>query len=104
MLRRRGHKSRLERPVAPAYPRFPADCGLTGASIASRSAVVSNDVAHDPRYLTALDSTGSEAIIPILREGRVVGTLDVEDERIGAFDQDQLQVFERIGAAMPTLF
>jgi putative methionine-R-sulfoxide reductase with GAF domain len=46
-------------PAAPAYPRFPADRGLTGAAIAARSPVVSNDVASDPRYLAALASTGS---------------------------------------------
>jgi putative methionine-R-sulfoxide reductase with GAF domain len=57
-------------PAAPAYPRFPADRGLTGAAIESRAPVVSNDVAQDPRYLTALDSTGSELIAPVVVEGR----------------------------------
>lgn len=74
-------------PAAPAYPRFPADQGLTSAAIGSQTAVVSNDVANDPRYLTALDSTGSEMIVPILVHGRVTGTLDIEDERTDAFNR-----------------
>src|SRR5438874_4258416 len=67
-------------PAPPAHPRFAIGAGLTGAAIESRRTVVSNDVASDPRYLTALDSTGSELIVPVLVDGRVAGTLDVEAE------------------------
>ena len=68
-------------PGAPAHPRFPVGQGLSGAAVASRRAVVVNDVTADPRYLTAFSSTLSEAIIPVLDPGTgtVVGTL------IGAF-------------------
>ena len=67
-------------PAPPAHPRFPAERGLSGAAINTRKTVVSNDVSRDPRYLTALPSTGSELIVPIIVSDRVVGTLDVEDE------------------------
>ena len=33
-----------------------------------------------------------------------MATLDVEDERIGAFDQKQIHVFERVGEALRPLF
>jgi L-methionine (R)-S-oxide reductase len=66
-------------------PSFPIGRGLTRTAIRSRETVVSNDVASDPRYLTNQDSTGSELIVPVLLAGRVVGTLDIEDARTGAF-------------------
>jgi putative methionine-R-sulfoxide reductase with GAF domain len=91
-------------PAAPAYPRFPATRGLTGAAIASQTSVLSNDVASDPRYLTALKSTGSELVVPVLLEGRVVGTLDVEDERTGAFDDDDQKLFEQLAQALTGLY
>jgi L-methionine (R)-S-oxide reductase len=91
-------------PAPPAYPSFPASRGLTGAAIASRSSVVSNDVASDSRYLTALQSTGSELIVPVLADRRVVGTLDVEDERIGAFDDDDQKLFEQLAHALAGLY
>jgi L-methionine (R)-S-oxide reductase len=91
-------------PGPPAYPRFPASRGLTGAAIASRISVVSNDVANDPRYLTALESTGSELIVPVLIDGRVVGTLDVEDERRGAFDDADQKLFEQLAHALTGLY
>lgn len=36
--------------------------------------------------------------------GRVVGTLDVEDERVGAFDDGDREVLERVAAAMTGLY
>jgi L-methionine (R)-S-oxide reductase len=91
-------------PAAPRYPRFPTTRGLTGAAIASRCSVVSNDVGSDPRYLAALESTGSELIVPVLVEGRVVGTLDVEDERTGAFGDDDQKLFEQLAQALTGLY
>jgi L-methionine (R)-S-oxide reductase len=91
-------------PAAPAHPRFPVGQGLTGAAIGTREPVVSNDVAQDPRYLTALDSTGSELIVPVLVDDRVVGTLDVEDERTHAFSDEDRRMFERVADAMSPLY
>jgi GAF domain-containing protein len=72
--------------------------------IDSRTTVVSNDVASDPRYLAALQSTGSELIVPVLIAGQVVGTLDVEDGRQRAFDEDDRVIFERLAAALRDLY
>lgn len=54
--------------------------GLTSAAITTKAPVVVQDVSKDPRYLTAFESTGSEAIFPVLdREGvKVIGTVDIE--------------------------
>ena len=91
-------------PAPPSHPRFPAEHGLTGAAIRARETVVSNDVAQDPRYLTALVSTGSELIVPIIVGNRVVGTLDVEDERNDAFGDDDRRLFERIAGQIQPLY
>jgi putative methionine-R-sulfoxide reductase with GAF domain len=68
--------------------------------------VISNDVAGDPRYLTALESTGSEMIVPIVDDnGVVVGTVDVESGSVGAFDErDSRRIHERVGAVRAELF
>jgi L-methionine (R)-S-oxide reductase len=91
-------------PAAPAYPNFPIEQGLTGAAIRSRSSVVSNDVANDPRYLTNQQSTGSELIVPTLRDGTVVGTLDIEDPATDAFDDEDQTLFGLLAAALSDLY
>jgi len=74
-------------PEAPAHPRFPATQGLNGAAVRTRAPVVVQDVSRDPRYLTTFGSTRAEAIFPISdpATGQVLGTLDVESERVDAF-------------------
>ncbi|MGH3083573.1 MAG: GAF domain-containing protein [Gaiellaceae bacterium] len=92
-------------PAPPAYPRFSADQGLTGAAIRARETVVSDDVARDQRYLTALASTGSELIVPVIvGEDEVVGTLDVEDESTDAFSDDDRRLFERLAGELVSLY
>lgn len=81
--------------IAPAFPRFPRTQGLNGAAISAGDVVISQDVTRDPRYLTAFATTGSEAIIPVVTtHGRVVGTIDVESDRLNAFSAED-EVFLR---------
>lgn len=91
-------------PAPPAHQRFPTDRGLTGAAIRARETVVSNDVARDPRYLTALASTGSELIVPVIVGDEVVGTLDVEDGSTDAFSDHDRRLFERVAGEMGPLY
>jgi L-methionine (R)-S-oxide reductase len=91
-------------PAPPAHLRFSTERGLTGAAISARGTVVSNDVARDPRYLTALASTGSEMIVPVIVDDRVAGTLDVEDECAHAFSDDDRVLFERFAREIAPLY
>jgi L-methionine (R)-S-oxide reductase len=64
-------------PSAPAYPTFPVTKGLTSRAIAAKRTVNVGDVANDETYLTALSTTKSEIIVPVVDEGgtEVLGTL-----------------------------
>lgn len=90
----------------PAHVRFSIDTGLSGEAVRTRATVVSNDVAQDPRYLTAFESTGSEAIVPVLgaESGIVIGTLDAESERTSAFSEDDLTFLEECAALLRPLY
>lgn len=91
-------------PGAPAHPTFAATQGLTAHAIRARAAAVSNDVAHDPRYLTNQDDSGSELIVPILRDDTVVGTLDIESSDVGAFSGAGIDRYERLAMALLPLW
>lgn len=74
---------------SPAFPSFPITQGLNGAAAASGKPVIVQDVSQDPRWLTTFGSTQAEAIFPVMGVGgKVVGTIDVESDRIGAFGPD----------------
>ena len=82
-------------PSGPEFPVFPTTKGLTSRVIATGRTVNAGNVAQDTAYLTALASTQSEIIVPILSGDRVVGTLDVESEMQNAFDSEAQKQIEQ---------
>jgi putative methionine-R-sulfoxide reductase with GAF domain len=55
-------------------------------AVASGEPVIVPNVAEDSRYLTTLGNTRAEMIVPVrVAGGGVVGTIDVESERLNAF-------------------
>jgi putative methionine-R-sulfoxide reductase with GAF domain len=89
-------------PSAPAYPVFSATKGLTSRAIATKKTVNVGDVTADRDYLTALGSTRSEIIIPIVNEAssHVIGTIDVESEQPSAFDSAAQTLLEECAAVL----
>ena len=80
----------------PAYPRFPITQGLAGAALESKQTVMVADVHKDPRYLPTFGSTLSEIVVPVITESeRVVGLIDVESEKLNAFNEEDREILER---------
>jgi GAF domain-containing protein len=89
----------------PAHPRFPLTKGLNGAAVASRKRVVVQDVSEDQRYLTTIGGTRAELIEPVLDEsGTVVGTIDVESGRVGAFSRRDEELLSACAARLAWLW
>jgi L-methionine (R)-S-oxide reductase len=87
---------------APAHPIFSIAKGLTSRAITNKRTVNVGDVANDPDYLTALPTTRSEIIIPVLDDAGecVVGTIDVESERPHAFHSAAQERLEKCAHAL----
>ncbi len=79
----------LELQAEPQRIRLKAGAGISGAAAAGGSPIVVDDVSRDPRYLPLVPgvATRSELAVPIQRSGRVIGVLDIQSERPGAFSQ-----------------
>jgi predicted amidohydrolase/putative methionine-R-sulfoxide reductase with GAF domain len=91
--------------VLPAFPRFPRTKGLNGVAVATKDAVLSQDVSSDPRYLTAFATTGSEGIFPVLGDaGQVIGTIDVESDRRNAFSPEDERFLRACATALRRLW
>ncbi len=54
-----------------------------------RPALITN-VSQDPDYVSAHDDVVSEICVPIVREGRVLGVVNVAEARVGALKEDDL--------------
>jgi L-methionine (R)-S-oxide reductase len=88
----------------PAHPRFPRDRGLCGAAVASGATVAVDNVARDPRYLATFATTRSELVVPVSRAGAVRAVIDVESDRVAAFDEEDRRRIERVAAVLGELW
>jgi GAF domain-containing protein/anti-sigma regulatory factor (Ser/Thr protein kinase) len=71
--------------------------GLTGWVAATGEPALVPDVSQDPRYvLLAGSGTQSELIVPIKVKGQVIGVLDVQSDRLNAFDDSDLAVLQSL--------
>jgi L-methionine (R)-S-oxide reductase len=91
-------------PGAPAHPSFAVTEGLTAHAVRAGAVALSNDVSRDLRYLANQADSGSELIVPVLADGHVIGTLDVESDRTGAFDGSAILDYERLAVALRPLW
>ena len=71
-------------PVRFCVPLFK---GITGSAAGARAPVRVDDVREDPRYIEMPNSENvrSEMVIPLLLQDRLVGVLDLESIKVGAF-------------------
>ncbi|MGZ4309965.1 MAG: GAF domain-containing protein [Gaiellaceae bacterium] len=90
-------------PQATEHVRIPVGQGVCGAAAASGKTEIVDDVNADPRYLACFPSTRSEIVVPIAREGRVVGEIDIDSDRPAAFGEDDRAFLERVAELLAPL-
>jgi L-methionine (R)-S-oxide reductase len=70
--------------------------GICGAAALSGKTVVVDDVHADPRYLACSLETRSEIVVPIIRDGRVLGEIDIDSDRPAAFTEEDRKLLEAV--------
>ena len=79
--------------------RIPLGKGVCGESAASRQTVIVGDVKIYPNYISCDSSARSEIVVPMVKDGKVVGVLDLDSHQVGDYndvDQDYLEAFVKI--------
>jgi len=72
-------------PNATDHTRIPIGKGVCGSAAKTGKTEVVDDVLSDNRYLACFVSTKSEIVVPIKKEGKIVGEIDIDSDKIGAF-------------------
>jgi GAF domain-containing protein len=82
------------------HTRIPIGRGICGAVATLKSTIVVDDVSKDPRYLACSVETKSEIVVPVLRDQRVVGEIDVDSDALAAFGGRDMRMLEAIAAML----
>ncbi|MCW8802777.1 MAG: SpoIIE family protein phosphatase, partial [Ignavibacteriaceae bacterium] len=68
--------------------------GIIGHVIKTGESLIIDDVRIEPRYVVGRTKTLSEITVPITIDDRVIGALDVESDRLSAFNMDDLELLK----------
>ncbi|HEV2674590.1 MAG TPA: GAF domain-containing protein [Aliidongia sp.] len=75
----------------PACVRIPVGRGVCGTAVERASSVIVDDVHAFPGHIACDAASRSELVVPLVRDGAVVGVLDLDSPRPGRFDADDRQ-------------
>ena len=73
--------------------------GIVGHVVRTGEVVVASDVSLDPRYVPGRPETRSEIAVPIVSNGEVIGALNLESDRPGAFSARDAELLEAFAVA-----
>jgi len=72
------------------HTRIPFGKGICGQAAATENTFIVQDVTLETNYLSCSPDVRSEIVVPILKDGVVVGELDIDSHALAPFtDQDQ---------------
>mgnify|MGYP001168309516 CR=1 FL=1 len=86
----------------PLGDRVPVGRGMVGKAAQTGQTQLANNIKENTDYIRAPGEwdPGSELSVPLIAQGMVIGVLDVEDEAIGAFTQEDVQILETLAAQL----
>ena len=72
------------------HTRIKVGHGICGSAAEQGQTIIVDDVNADPRYLACSLETKSDIVVPIFKNGKVIGEIDIDSNTPAAFtDQDR---------------
>lgn len=70
--------------------------GVCGTSWEKAQTVIIPDVEKFPGHIACSSRSRSEIVVPVIRDNKVMGVLDVDSDQLAAFDESDKQYLEKI--------
>ncbi len=79
-----------------ACVRIPKGKGVCGSSVQRRASVLVEDVNAFPGHIACDSASRSELVVPLIKDGRVLGVIDLDSPNPGRFDADDQAGIEKV--------
>lgn len=70
--------------------------GICGQAAVTKRTFLVPDVSKESNYLSCSIKVKSEIVIPIIKDGKFLGELDIDSHTINAFDEIDKEILEKI--------
>ncbi|MGX5589472.1 GAF domain-containing protein [Bacillus cereus] len=79
----------------PACVRIPFGRGVCGVAAETKTTQLVADVHHFPGHIACDSASNSEIVVPIVKEGAVIGVLDIDSPEKNRFDEVDQRYLEK---------
>jgi len=86
------------------HTRITLDKGVCGAAAREKKTIIVPDITQDSRYLACSPETQSEIVVPIMKEDKPVGEIDIDSDTKDAFHQNDKDILERVSSILSEMF
>lgn len=80
----------------PACVRIPMGKGVCGTAATKRETVVVPDVHQFPGHIACDSASNSEIVVPMIKNGMLIGVLDIDSPRRNRFDESDREGLEQL--------
>lgn len=84
----------------PACVRIQLGKGVCGTAAKEKKTQLVKDVHLFPGHIACDSASNSEIVLPLLREGKVIGVLDIDSPILSGFDEEDKEGLEEIVRAL----
>ena len=81
---------------APACVRIPVGDGVCGTAARERETLIVPDVEKFTGHIACDVASRSEIVVPLLRNGTLLGVLDIDSPKLNRFDEEDRDGFEAL--------
>ena len=85
------------------HTRIPFGRGICGQAAATEQTFIVQDVSQETNYLSCSPEVRSQIVVPILKDGQVIGELDIDSHRLAPFSAEDRAFLEAICQAVADL-
>lgn len=83
----------------PACVRIAIGKGVCGTAVVRRETMLVEDVHAFPGHIACDSASNSELVVPLIKDGKVHGVLDLDSPKFARFDAEDRRAFEALVAA-----
>ncbi|MEY4053050.1 MAG: GAF domain-containing protein [Chitinophagia bacterium] len=84
-----------------ACTRIKKGRGVCGTAWEKASTIIVDDVEKFPGHIACSSSSKSEIVLPVIKEGKIQGVLDIDSSELAQFDEIDQHYLEKILAMIP---
>ncbi|MBO5177624.1 MAG: GAF domain-containing protein [Lachnospiraceae bacterium] len=76
--------------------RIPSGRGVCGTALATKEAQLVKDVHEFPGHIACDSASNSEIVLPIRKNGNIVGVLDIDSPIVARFDEEDREGLQKL--------